>query len=252
MARALSDAEPLKRVAASPRSRFFVDIAILMIILVVAGFWPYYSRVVSGTPLPAASRHWTIHVHSSLFMGWLLLFAVQAGLVWRRRIDLHRSVGPWAAGFGGLISVVGLYAGVALPVRRIEMGMSLDQAAAFLFTSLTDVLMFVVFLVAAIVYRKEPALHRALMFLATLSLAVVGETRLVGGLLLPLVPELLARLVVLLPLFLVMGHELLVRRRVHPIYIVGGLLFFFRFDRPRFGSSDLWLPIGRALLDPFL
>jgi hypothetical protein len=182
----------------------------------------------------------------------MLLFALQAGLVWRRRIDLHRYVGPLAAGYGALITVLGLYAALVLPARRVVMGAPLDQAAAFLLTTLTDMLMFAGFLTAAIMYRKKPALHRALIFLATLSLAVVGETRLVGRVLLPLVPEQVARLVVLVPIFLVMGHELLTRRRVHPIYFVGALLLFFRFDRPRVGHSEIWLPIGRALLGPFL
>jgi hypothetical protein len=243
---------PSRQAGIRPASRFFVDIAVLMTCLVIAGFWPYYGRVVRGMALPAGFQHGAIHVHSTLFLGWMLLFALQAGLVWRRRTDLHRYVGPLIAGYGAFITVVGLYAAFVLPAHGVHTGRGIDSAAAVLFTTLTDVLMFGGLLAAAIVYRRRPALHRALIFLATLSLAVVGETRLVGRVLLPLVSDHLARLVVLVPVFLVMGHEWVTRRRVHPIYVAGALLLFFRFDRPRFGNSDIWLPIGRALLGPFL
>src|SRR5262245_16842518 len=112
--RAPSDAERSRHVAVKPPSRLFVDMAVFMISLVIAGFWPYYGQVVRGAPLPTRLQHWLIHVHSTLFIGWMLLFAVQAGLVWRRRLDLHRYVGPLAAGYGALITVVGLYAAFAL------------------------------------------------------------------------------------------------------------------------------------------
>jgi hypothetical protein len=54
------------------------------------------------------------------------------------------------------------------------------------------------------------------------------------------------------PVAAVLVHDLVTRRRIHPVYLVGGVLFLLRINRSPFMRSEAWLPIGRALLRPFV
>ena len=57
------------------RSRFYVDLAALLIVAAIAGFWgQYYAPLLAGAPLQPFVQHWMIHVHSTVFLSWLVLF----------------------------------------------------------------------------------------------------------------------------------------------------------------------------------
>lgn len=234
------------------RSPFYVAHAVLMILIVIWGFFPYFGPLLTQGAAPSRFQHWGIHLHSAVNMGWMFLYTTLAVLAWRRRIDLHRRFGPYAAVYGVLATVVGLCAGFVLALRRNEVGKGLDDAAAFLLIVLIDMLMFAGFLAAGVHYRKRPEIHKRLMLLATWSIAVVGAMRLHGRVLLPFMPEGAAHLIVLTPVFLLIGHDLLTRRRVHPVSLIGLLVFVLRLYRRDFADSEMWLPIGRSLFQPFL
>src|SRR5687767_2245312 len=88
---AIASAEPMNATALRRRTRspFYSGLAVLMIGLALAGFWPqYYSSIVVGV-IPEPTRHPLIHLHSSLFVAWLLAFLGQAVLIWRGRLRLH-------------------------------------------------------------------------------------------------------------------------------------------------------------------
>ncbi len=155
------------------RSRFYVGMALLLIVLAVAGFWPqYYGPLLAGGE--PQLRHWAVHVHSSIFLVWLVLFLIQAAIIERGRTSLHRRLGPLMAAYGFAVAAVGLYAGLVLAARWVELGRGLDSAATFAFAPLIDMLMFAGFLAAAVVARTRPEAHKRLMFMATFSIALVG------------------------------------------------------------------------------
>lgn len=55
------------------------------------------------------------------------------------------------------------------------------------------------------------------------------------------------------PIALVIGYELATQRRVHPVYVVGAVLFLLRvLAADVFMQSALWLSIGRGLLRLFV
>jgi hypothetical protein len=234
------------------RSPFYVAHAVLMMAIVIWGFFPYFGPLLTQGAAPLPFQNWAIHLHSTVNMGWMFLYTALAVLAWRHRIDLHRRFGPYAAAYGVLVTVVGLGAGFVLALRRNEIGTGPDDAAAFLLIVLTDMLMFAGFLAAGVHNRKRPEVHKRLMVLATWTLAHVGASRVRGRVLLPLMPEWVADLVVLTPVFLLVGHDLLTRRRVHPVSLIGLLVFGLILFRRDFAESEMWLPIGRAVLKPFL
>jgi hypothetical protein len=225
-----------------------------MLCITVAGFWPpYYGRLLAGAPIAPEFAYWVIDVHSTIFLGWLLLFLIQAVLVWRERTDLHRRVGAVGIGYALVTFTTGVVGGYLLVLHRVAGGMGLDQAAAFLFVPLSDIVMFAGFFGAAILYRDQPEIHKRLMVLAMLTFAQVGT----GRLLVHVWPSLLHprwhfNAAWFVPVAAVLAHDLFTRRRVHPVYLVGGVLFLLRINRIPFMRSEAWLPIGRALLRPFL
>lgn len=235
------------------RSAFYVSVTLVMIALALAGFWPqYYGRLLTSSALEPRVSHPLIHVHSLLFIGWLLVLLTQTLLVRQRRTDLHLWLGPFLAGYGLVIAIVGTYAGLVLAARRVELGRPLDNAASFAFVTLSDMLMFAGFLAAALVWRKQPEVHKRLMILATWSLAVVGYSRLLRRMIERPDNILVAALLTLAPLILVALWDAVRLRRIHPIWIVGLVLYFLRAVRAPFADSEAWLPIGRALVRPFL
>jgi hypothetical protein len=234
------------------RSPFYVAHALLMMGIVIAGFFPYFGPLLTHGTVPSQFQHWGIHLHAAANMGWMSLYTALAVLAWQRRLDWHRRFGPHVAAYGVVVTIVGFCAGFVLALRRNEVGRGLDDAAAFLFIVLTDMLMFAGFLAAGVLYRKKPEAHKRLMVLATWSIAVVGGMRLHGRVLLPLVPGWAADLAVLTPVLLLIGHDLLTRRRMHPVSLIGLSVFGLRLFRRDFADSEMWLPIGRALLQPFL
>jgi hypothetical protein len=78
------------------------------------------------------------------------------------------------------MAALGIYASPMLAHRLGVRENDFEAAAAFVFFPLIDMVFFIGFLAAAVVYRKLPHLHKRAMFLATFSIAIVGLGRLVG------------------------------------------------------------------------
>ena len=55
----------------------------------------------------------------------------------------------------------------------------------------------------------------------------------------------------LAPLLIALVYDLYVKRKVYPIMAVGLLVHLARLNAEPFANSDLWLPVGRALIHPF-
>jgi hypothetical protein len=237
------------------RSWFHVGLGILMLIVVIAGFWPaYYGPLISGEELRPFMQFWGIQLHAAFCLGWLVCFLIQAVLVQRGRAGFHRQAGWFMAAYAVIVTAVGVWCGFGIALFKMKQGMSLDEAAGFLFIPLSDMVMFAGFLGAAIAYRKNVVLHSRLMLLATLTLAIVGGGRLVFN----VFPTLFDRniwlwgIVWLTPLWLAMGYDLVTRRRVHFVYFLGLVSFAPRVYLEPLMESERWRSIGRALLRPFL
>ena len=56
------------------RPRFYVGMAAFMSLMVLVGFWPtYFGQILSGIP----NRHWVVHLHGWIFVGWMALLVTQ-------------------------------------------------------------------------------------------------------------------------------------------------------------------------------
>jgi hypothetical protein len=59
--------------------------SILLISYVIAGFWPKYFGVIVDPALRPPHPGWIIHAHVAVFLGWMLIFVMQALLAWADR-----------------------------------------------------------------------------------------------------------------------------------------------------------------------
>jgi hypothetical protein len=231
------------------KSPFFTLLGLMMLALAIAGFWPQYFSAVTGRAPEATTQFWLIHLHAATFTVWLLFYISQATLIMTGQARVHQKMGPWLAAYGFAIAAVGLYAAGLLANRLGQRENDFEAAAAFVFFPVIDMVYFAGFLVAAIIYRRRPDLHKRAMFLATFSIAVVGLGRLVGRT--GLESAVAWQPLTLAPLLIAMAYDMLARRKVHPILAVGLVVHLLRLNAEHFANTEAWLPIGRALIAPF-
>jgi hypothetical protein len=231
------------------KSPFFTILGLMMLALAIAGFWPQYFSAVTGRSPEATTQFWLIHLHAALFTVWLLLYISQATLIMTGQGRVHLRMGPWLAAYGFAIAAVGLYAAGLLANRLGQRENDFEAAAAFVFFPVIDMVYFAGFLAVAVIYRRRPDLHKRAMFLATFSIAVVGLGRLVGrtGLESAVVWQSLN----LAPLLIAIAYDMFICRKVYPVLAVGLAVHLVRLNAELFANTEVWLPIGRALIAPF-
>jgi hypothetical protein len=217
-----------------PRRRFFVWIAVAMLVVIALGFGKsfYLRPAFTDRPLPTY-----LVVHGLVMTAWYLLFLVQASLASIGRTDLHRRLG---------IAGVLLAVGVVVTATQAQLGFIPRWQAAgliatpedmafsvgFVLAGLVGHIPFVALLALAVLLRRQAATHKRLMYWAvvwTLGPAFTNN-RPLGQMLDPLVAGVLP----FFPADLFWFAALLVYdwktlRRIHPATWIGFLLLAFYF-----------------------
>jgi hypothetical protein len=160
--------------ARDDRAPFAVYLGILWAAM-IAGFGVDLPRFLHQTP-PAPP---SIRVHAFVFTGWMLLLTAQVLLVLRNRVAWHRKLGWVAAGWACLMAIMGPWAAMASQMTQMHRPGFYPQ---FLAINLVDIGGFLVLLAWGIALRKNPAAHKRMMILATVSLADPGFNRFAGWL----------------------------------------------------------------------
>jgi hypothetical protein len=237
---------PLGRTPARSRRAglrgFYVGLALFMVAMVVAGFWPsYYGRLLGGAP---PRVHWVVHVHGAVFSGWMLLLVAQVVLAGRRRIDLHRALGRVGIGYGALVFVMGSVVTFVAPAHKVASGVwTRDQAASFLILPIGDMLLFGGLFAAAVAYRRRPEIHKRLIVLATIALLFAAAGRMSGTNLA------LFFGIWMTPLAVVLAHDWWSLGRIHRTYVGGAAVLLAAFARVLAMESAWWMAIGRRIID---
>lgn len=139
-----------------------------------AGFGVDFPRYLSENP-PAPI---IVHIHAAVFTVWMLLLTAQVLLVLRDRVAWHRKLGWFAAGWACLMAVLGPWAVLASASNDFKVHG--PAPVPFLSVNLVDIGGFLILLAWGIALRKNPAAHRRMMILATVSLADPGFSRFSG------------------------------------------------------------------------
>lgn len=152
--------------------RYFYSLAaIIMLIIMLAGFHPYYlgGEGMRGRQI-SPQLETLVLVHGTAMTAWLILFFVQSLLIPARKLRLHMKLGWGAAVVSLVVSGTGFMVAVqsVWPVPAIPFwGMTYRQ---FLMVMLAEVTLFTIFVLAGLLSRKKPKIHRSMMLLASLSI----------------------------------------------------------------------------------
>ena len=136
----------------------------------IAGFGLDFLRYLHENP--AAPK--IIHVHAFVFSAWMFILTAQVLLVLRDRVSLHRKLGWFAVGWACLMAVLGPWA--VMDWLAVNLGLP-NGDPPFLSVNIVDLGGFLVLLAWGITLRKNPAAHRRMMILSTVSLADPGFSR---------------------------------------------------------------------------
>lgn len=216
---------------------FYIGVSLLMGLIAVVGFWPtYFGPLVRGT----VEQPPVIHVHATVFVGWLVLFLAQVVLAATGRVAWHLRLGRLGIGYGVVVILVGLTTTVVRSSNLFYEG-SIAGARQLLIAGSEDMVVFAAFFVAAIVYRRKPQIHKRLMMVAATMLLIAAASRM------QFLPPLPLRLAVWVsPVFLAMAYDFRSRHLVHPIYLVGLGAFLVRAVTPRLiTGTETWAAFAR-------
>lgn len=139
--------------------RFFLRMAIVMALTIVAGF-----SLQAATGRSTFGAPPLVHLHAFIFFGWVVLFVSQNLLVTRGSIALHRRLGWVGAGWASAMVVVGTYTTVAMTRNAATPFFFLP--AYFLVMNILSILCFGGLVILAISMRKQTEWHRRFMFCA--------------------------------------------------------------------------------------
>lgn len=191
--------------------RFFLKSAIVMAVVIVAGF--SFQLAMGRSTFASPLR---VHIHAVLFMGWVAIYLTQNLLIATGRIHLHRRLGWLAAAW----MVAMLVSGVIVTLAMVRAGTVpfFFQPLHFLVFDPLAVLTFAGLTTAAILLRRRTEWHRRLHFAGmTILLAPAFGRLLPMPLLQPWSWEATVAVTLLFPAF---GMWADVRRggRVHPAW----------------------------------
>jgi hypothetical protein len=151
----------------APDRRFFGIMSLVILAAAFAGFAPtYYLKAYFETPTLGPM----VHVHGALFTLWVVLLLVQTQLIRGGQFGWHRALGQTALAIAMLMVVTGFI---------VVLGKPRPTAAsrAFIFTPLITLILFPLFVAAALRFRRDAGTHKRLMVLATLMLLGAAMTR---------------------------------------------------------------------------
>lgn len=220
------------------RRSVYIGLTLLITFLGILGFWPtYFGPLLAGS----VSAPFIIHFHATVFVGWLAIFIAQVAFAASGRMAWHFRLGRAAIVYGVFLIIVGLATGV---IRAAEREPGAD--AQFLMNTTMDMVVFGIFFVVAVVYRRKPQIHKRAMIVAATMLLIAPASRYW------FLPELTLPFGIrayyplwLLPMIVGVAYDAIRHRMLHAIYIAGFVAAFFRIFIPRtYGMADWWVVIA--------
>src|ERR1700688_4093254 len=97
--------------------RFYLGASLIFLALV---FWTfarsYYLSALFHTP-PLTLR---LHVHGAVMTGWVVLLVAQSGFIAARRVQWHRWLGTFGAGWAVLVVILGSTTTIHAAAREVH------------------------------------------------------------------------------------------------------------------------------------
>ncbi len=195
----------------------------------------------------SSPRPLILYVHIAVFTAWVLIFITQTVLVRIGRVAWHMSLGTLAVALGTAMPFVGIATALAMTRLGASSAGAAIEGEAFLALSFFDMLAFAVIFWIAVSQRRRPDYHRRLMLMASCGLTVAAFARFPSV----LMPGDGWYVGVDLLILIGVARDLVIERRVHPVYAVGlpvlmagqAAVMWLYWNRP-----SAWLAIARLIL----
>ncbi|HZY82103.1 MAG TPA: hypothetical protein VFE50_21410 [Cyclobacteriaceae bacterium] len=148
------------------KTGFFIAIGLIGLFAVLTGFSTTFLIPLGEGEFKAP---FIIYVHALLAFSWILLFITQSHLIQKNNLNQHRRIG-----FAGIFVAIGITA-TFVPVGLYQVEKELAQgfgptATSSLVGTITSALIFISLVLAGLLKRRVPPIHKRLMLLATILL----------------------------------------------------------------------------------
>jgi len=190
---------------------FYFFMSLLIATVVVCGFGPTVDQRFLH---PSHPKPFLLSIHAVIFSAWVVLYVVQSALVRTGNGRIHRALGCFGVAVGIAIPIIGTT--TAVTMRRFDLlDPDLARRAPLLRTALLDVTSFTIPFVLAVYWRTMPELHRRLMLIASCALTAAAFVRF------PATFHAWPWFYAGVDLLVLLGvlRDLVVSRRVHPVYL---------------------------------
>ena len=225
---------------------FFVMMAALFPIIAATGFIPDYVLMSRG----AFHAHWFAHVHGAIMTSWLLIFLTQAILAAKGNLNYHRKLGLFSVGLGVIVWLSAIAADVR--ARIATSPPAGDDSWDVLLIGIYASTLFALFFSWGILARKNAAVHKRLLLLATMVIlqAAVDRTRWLPGIGAAIYVRFIYLDFLLIPLFI---YDLLTVKRIHKITLIAtAFLITFQLAVTLTVGSPVWHKLAFSIFAPFM
>jgi hypothetical protein len=221
---------------------FYFWMALLIVAVVVYGF----SFTVNANLFhPPSARPAILYVHAALFTGWLVFLIVQSALVRARHVKVHKKLGWFGLVMGVAMPLVGVATAIAMNRLRLRAGDA--TVAAFLIIPFWDMVSFSVTFALAFYWRTKPEFHRRLILMASCALTAAAF----GRFPIAAVRDVWFYAGVDSLILLGVVRDLMVNKRIHPVYLYGlplTMMGQLTIMYTSLHSLPVWMRIAHAIL----
>lgn len=241
--------------ARRPARRFYFVMALAFLATAVAGFAQTYFMPMAAGAFEGPPIH---HIHGLFFFSWVLLYAVQTGLVAAGRTGFHRELGL----LGIALATAMIFSVMVTVVERIHFfdghGTG-DSMRVFSWVQVGGMLFFGGLVALAIVNARKPEIHKRLMMLAVISLMDAPLARMIGLNFLPPPPPgpaapapvvlaVMGGLAAFVFILIAIVYDWRTRGRPHPVWLWGGAAYLaFELTRVPISETAWWMGAATAI-----
>ena len=207
---------------------------------------------------PAIARPFVLYIHAAVFSAWVLLFVFQSALVRSGKVQWHRRIGWIGVGLGVAVLVVGVETAIIMGRFNIFHFHPRYPEGALLI-SVFDITAFTIPFALAIYWRAKPERHRRLQLMATCALTAAAFGRFQLFTIRPNYSPAARGFLIWVSLYagvdllisMATVRDLIISRRIHPIYLYGlptfllcqvGMLYTLM------RQSGWWVKTARSIL----
>jgi len=253
---------------AASRPRFYFWMAVAMAATAFIGFAPtFWIPLAQGVP----ERIAVAAIHGALFFGWTLFLIYQTWLAMSGNIARHRDVGMIGVSLATAMAIFGTLTAIGEAKRQVAAHYAYG-AEAFMTVPMAGLILFVLFVIVAMVNVRRPEWHKRFLIAATAVIlnapiarlyivyvmmgghpppfqGTVGLAGFPGGPSPAVTAFLLSDLLAESFILAGMVYDWRMRGKVHPAYWwAGGIAVAVHLLKGPFSGTALWHAIARGLI----